>query len=129
MWEELPSILRYPNFSKEEFDCSHTGNNEMRPEFLEMLQQLRTEYGKSMKITSGYRDPEHPIERKKKSPGAHTTGLAADIAVDRGEAYEVLRIAMRMGFTGIGVQQKGGGRFLHLDFANHLVPRPTIWSY
>jgi hypothetical protein len=34
----------YPNFSKEEFDCKHSGKNEMKPDFMDMLQDLRTKY-------------------------------------------------------------------------------------
>ena len=33
-------------------------------------------------------------------------------------------------FTGIGIQQKGSGRFIHLDMAPaEQLPRPMIWSY
>jgi len=35
---------------------------------------------------------------------------------------------MDMNFKGIGVQQKGAGRFIHLD--DWASPnRPTVWSY
>jgi zinc D-Ala-D-Ala carboxypeptidase len=121
----------YPNFSKSEFDCKHTGKNEMKPEFMSKLQELRTRYGKPMRISSGFRDRTHPIEANKIIAGAHTTGLAADIAVDRGNAYQVLKIALELGFTGIGINQKGSGRFIHLDTIenNSSQPRPTIWSY
>lgn len=125
-WEE------YKNFSKEEFDCKHSGKNEMKHEFMKKLQNLREFYGKSMRITSGYRDITHPIEaRKKGKSGAHTTGMAADIAVERQDAYDLLSLAFQIGFTGIGIQQKGGGRFIHLDCieSNSSQPRPTIWSY
>ena len=39
---------------------------------------------------------------------------------------------MAMGcFLGIGFQQKGSGRFIHLDMASaeYGILRPTIWSY
>ena len=122
----------YPNFRQEEFDCKHSGINEMKPEFIAMLQQLRTTYGKPMMITSGYRDKTHPIEAKKSRPGAHATGQAADIGVDRSDAYKVLKLALEIGFTGIGIKQKGSGRFLHLDSIEPNTKdflRPTIWSY
>jgi uncharacterized protein YcbK (DUF882 family) len=123
---------KYPNFSKAEFDCKHTGNNEMQHSFMELVQRLRTAYGKSMRVSSGYRDPKHPIEARKAGiSGAHTTGLACDLAVERGDAYTVLKLALELGFTGIGIQQKGSGRFIHLDtIANNAAqPRPTVWSY
>lgn len=123
---------KYPNFSKEEFDCKHTGKNEMKPEFMQKLQELRNAYGKPMSISSGFRDKTHPIEAKKKRPGAHYSGMAADVRVDRGDAYELLKIALEIGFTGIGIQQKGSGRFIHLDTipnGHEGFVRPTIWSY
>jgi len=85
-------------------------------------------YGKPMKVSSGYRDPSHPIEAKKASPGFHTTGRAVDIAVSGADAVKLLTLALQVGFTGIGVQQKGGGRFIHLDDVVSLT-RPNIWSY
>ncbi len=100
----------------------------MQPAFMDKLQQLRTAYGKPMIISSGYRCPKHPIEAKKASPGAHASGQAADIAVQGNDAHQVLKLAMAAGFTGIGVQQKGGGRFLHLDTLTDF-PRPNVWSY
>jgi len=120
-----------PYFSSEEMKCSHTGLEKMDAEFMEKLTELRAAYAKPMTVTSAFRDATHPIEARKAKPGTHNTGKAVDIAVDRGEAYEVLRLAMEMGFQGIGVQQKGGGRFLHLDMCTEDdgQVRPTIWSY
>lgn len=118
----------YPNFSVKEFNCAHCGKNEMKPEFMLKLQTLRTAYGKPMKITSGYRCPQHPIEAKKTAPGAHASGCACDIGVEGQEAYQILKLALAAGFTGIGVQQKGIGRFIHLDTLSG-GPRPNVWSY
>jgi zinc D-Ala-D-Ala carboxypeptidase len=115
----------YPNFSAQEFNCSHCGQNEMKPEFMAKLQKLRGTYGSPMKVTSGYRCPQHPIEAKKASPGAHASGLACDIGVQGEEAHRLLALALEAGFTGIGVQQKGSGRFLHLDTR----PEKALWSY
>ena len=118
----------YPNFSAKEFSCSHCGENEMKPDFMAKLQKLRTAYGKPMKITSGYRCAKHPIEAAKPSPGAHASGCAADIGIQGAEAHNLLSLALQEGFTGIGVQQKGTGRFLHLDTLQGST-RPTVWSY
>lgn len=120
---------KFPNFSAREFTCSHCGAEGIQESHLERLQALRTEYGKSMRITSGYRCPQHPIEAKKTSPGAHALGLASDVAVEGNEAYEILRLAFKHGFTGIGVQQKGSGRFIHLDNRSGQLPTPAVWSY
>jgi uncharacterized protein YcbK (DUF882 family) len=119
---------KYPNFKAAEFNCSHCGKNEMKPEFMAKLQALRTTYGKPMRVTSGYRCPQHPIEAKKAAPGAHASGCACDIGVEGADAHALLTLALGAGFTGIGVQQKGAGRFIHLDTMTTGV-RPTIWSY
>ena len=83
-----------PYFTSEEMKCSHTGLEKMDAKFMEMLTELRVAYAKPMRVTSAYRDATHPIEAKKTKPGAHATGKAADIAVERGEAYEVLKLCL-----------------------------------
>lgn len=118
----------FPNFKADEFNCSHCGKNEMKPEFVSKLQALRTAYGKPMRITSGFRCAQHPIEAKKIKPGAHASGCACDIAVDGQEGYQLLKLAFQFGFTGIGVNQKTSGRFIHLDTLAE-PPRPNLWSY
>lgn len=117
----------YDNFSKSEFDCQHTAKNEMKPAFMDRLQALRYEYGRPIVITSGYRAPDHPIEAAKAKPGAHASGRACDIAVGPGQdVHDLVRLAMRFGFTGIGISQRSGRpRFVHLD----TLVRVAIWSY
>ena len=123
-WDE------YPNFTADEFACKHTGKNEMQHEFMVRLQALRAEYGKSMRITSGYRHPSHPVERVKTNSGAHSTGRACDVAVSGAEAYRLIQLAMKHGFTRIGINQKGTSRFIHLDdMDGGKFPAPTVWSY
>jgi uncharacterized protein YcbK (DUF882 family) len=104
----------------------------MKHDFMLKLQTLRDRYAKPMRITSGYRDKTHPLEVSKVKVGAHPSGMAVDIAVELTECHTVLALAMSMGFTGIGLQQKGDGRFIHLD----TIPsgtigfiRPTVWTY
>jgi zinc D-Ala-D-Ala carboxypeptidase len=115
-------------FSESEFACRHCGQARMDQQFLDRVNELRERVGFPLKISSGYRCPEHPIEAKKSEPGAHTTGMAADVAVHGALAHSLLAEAMAMGFKGIGVQQKGTGRFIHLDDWEN-PNRPTVWSY
>jgi zinc D-Ala-D-Ala carboxypeptidase len=120
----------YKNFGKSEFDCKHTGKNEMRPEFMQVLQEIRITYNKPMVISSGYRDKSHPIEAKKSTTGSHALGCAADISIEGVNAMQLINIAYNMGIRRIGVNQKGGGRFIHLDIADKLHGFPqSIWSY
>ena len=123
---------RYPNFKKAEFDCKETGENAMQAEFMEKLQALRSAFGKSMPVTSGYRSPKHPVEMAKGQPGTHSLGMAADIAVTGQDAYRLLALAIDLGFTGVGVSQRAGkARFIHLDAcaSSGGIVRPMIWSY
>lgn len=115
-----------------EFDCQHCRANKMDLVFLEQLDELRHMYGKPLVVTSGYRCPEHNAKVSSTGlTGPHTTGRAADLRVDRAEALHLLKLALALGFTGIGVNQKGGGRFLHVDNLPNAPgqPRPTLWSY
>lgn len=122
---------KYPNFTETEFRCKHTGKCEMDAGFMERLQALRIAFGHPMKVTSGFRDKTHPIEAAKATSGAHTTGMAVDIAVEGAQAVRLIGLAITHGFTGIGVKQHGTGRFVHLDTVpgTPQQPRPWIWSY
>lgn len=121
---------QYPNFTEREFRCKHTGRCEMDARFMARLQRLRDEYGKAMQVNSGYRDPSHPDEAKKAAPGVHCLGRAVDIGVQGADAVRLVALAVKHGFTGIGVQQQGGSRFIHLDdLEDGAFPRPTLWSY
>ena len=108
--------------------CEQDG---MHSEFMEKLTRLRADWGQPMTVTSGYRCPNHPIEAKKTKPGTHASGRAVDIAIQGEDAYGLLCVALGHGFTGIGIQQKGGGRFIHLDDLTQGdgFYRPTVWSY
>jgi zinc D-Ala-D-Ala carboxypeptidase len=120
---------KYPNFSSSEMKCQHCGAEGISTKLMDKLQSMRTEYGKPMRITSAYRCPKHPIEAKKSTPGAHALGIAADIGVEGQEAHRILELAFKHGFTGIGVQQKGSSRFIHLDVRDGELPTPVVWSY
>jgi uncharacterized protein YcbK (DUF882 family) len=88
----------------------------MEPALLDRLQALRSEYGKPLIVSSGYRHGTHPREALKDTPGQHTLGLAVDLACDAYTAHEIVKLAFKHGFRGIGVSQKNGlPRFVHLD--------------
>lgn len=124
-----PSEWRWPHFSWAEMSCRGSGECCMSPDFLDVLEAIREEFGRPMPVTSGYRSPEYNASVSHTGrTGPHTTGMAADIAVAGENAYRLIKVALAYGITGIGVSQKGPKKFLHLDMANEL-PRPTIWSY
>jgi zinc D-Ala-D-Ala carboxypeptidase len=121
-----------PYFTQDEMRCQcGCGAEGMHSEFMDRLTSLRADWGQPMIVTSAYRCPNHPIEAKKSKPGAHASGRAVDIAIQGEDAYKLLCAILGHGFTGIGVQQKGSGRFIHIDDLTKEEgwPRPTVWSY
>ena len=117
----------YPNFQQSEFRCKHTGRDGMQPEFMRVLQAIRTEYGKPMAVTSGYRHSTHHVEaRKGHSTGEHTRGTCADIAcTSSAERFELVRIALKHGITRIGIAKT----FIHLGIGGPGLPPNVIWEY
>ncbi len=122
-----------PHFTTDEMKCKGTGICTMDEVFMELLETIRCEYGKPMIVTSGYRAPEYNAKISKSgSKGPHTYGQAVDIHLVGADANAVIKIALQLGMTGVGIKQKGPhkGRFIHLDnLPNGNHPRPWIWSY
>ena len=115
-------------FSLSEFNCQETNQNEMCPEFLERLDALREACGFPFVITSGYRSPNHTIERRKEKAGTHAQGIAADIrAISGTEKYEIVKQALLLGFGGIGVARS----FIHVDdrSVTNSNSVPVMWTY
>lgn len=124
---------RWQFFDLSEFTCRcGCGTNEMQSDFIDKLDELREAVGFRLRVTSGYRCPSHNQRVSSTGlRGPHTTGRAVDFAVDRERAFSVLEWIEVFGFTGIGVNQKGNSRFIHLDDLPEAGgrPRPTVWSY
>lgn len=118
-------------FKPKELACRHTGEEGFDPDFLKTLNAIREECGFSFALSSAYRSPEHPIEARKEVKGAHTHGKAVDILASGENALEIIRVAQKHGIKRIGIQQKGSGRFIHLDGCTEDdgFPCPAIWSY
>lgn len=96
----------YKYFTEEELLCQHCNAKGIDSNFMQKIDQLREDLGFPFPVTSGYRCPKHPIEARKSSPGAHTTGRAIDIGVRGERAYRLIQKALEHGFSGIGVNQK-----------------------
>lgn len=127
-WSEIK------HFTKREFECSRTGACRMNREFMLWLDGLRDELGFPLVVTSGYRDPSHPLEAAKKIPGAHAFGLAVDFRLWGANALKLVELATSTSPVplGLGVAQCGliEKRFIHLDHAPpECRQRPRVWSY
>ena len=115
-------MVEQPNFfSEEELACRHCGEHGVQPDALLRLNMLRLLVGHPLPLNSGYRCKEHPIEKKKKSPGHHEKGWAFDLAVYGEVRAKVLMYAGALGFTSFGIE----GDFLHIDCR----PEPMSWMY
>lgn len=121
-----------PHFSKEELTCKCGCGFLPQQDFMNKIEALRQSLGFPLAVTSAARCPDHNARVSGTGrTGPHTTGRAIDLAVQGSQAYMLLSSATFMGFAGIGVAQKGGGRFIHLDDLPNGpgCPRPFVWSY
>jgi len=120
------------NFSEAELACKCGCGMLPERDFMDRVQNLRNSLGKPMIVTSAARCPEHNsrVSRTGRT-GPHTTGRAIDIGIEGAYALKLVELALAHGFTGIGVNQKGAGRFIHIDDLKFAPgrPRPWIWSY
>jgi uncharacterized protein YcbK (DUF882 family) len=102
-------------------------------DFMDKVESLRVAFGKPLKVNSAARCPTYnaKVSATKSRTGPHTTGRAIDFDVTHADAHDLARRAFAAGYTGIGVQQKSGGRFLHIDDLPNAPgqPRPHLWSY
>ena len=121
-----------PNFPDHELVCKCGCGMLPAQDFMDKVQRLRDIAKFPMSVSSAARCPKHNAKVSGTGlTGQHTTGRAIDLAVSHALAHAVVGIALQMGFSGIGVQQKGSGRFIHLDdlMNGPGCPRPTVWSY
>lgn len=118
------------HFKDAELKCPCCNENRVTEDFLDLLEKLRGKIGIPLYITSGYRCPMHnDFVSHTGLSGPHTTGKAVDIAISYESAFLLVDYATELGFTGIGVNQRGliDERFIHLDKLT--ANRPRIWSY
>lgn len=70
---------------------------------VDMLQQLRDEVGKPIRINSGYRTPQHNARVGGAEASQHMYGAAADISVDGITPQQLAKIARDVGFPQAGL--------------------------
>lgn len=113
--------------------CTCCGKRGMDDDFMRDLDRLRGVLGFPLVISSGYRCPVwNNSVSSTGADGPHTTGKAVDIQIVGSRALELLTTAEALGFTGVGVNQRGphNKRFIHIDkLTPQEGPRPWIWSY
>jgi uncharacterized protein YcbK (DUF882 family) len=117
-------MTSFKYFKREDFNCQHTGKNEMQDSFIRQLDEVREVCGFPFIVTSGYRDKTHPVEKIKKTPGTgkHCQGIAADIAVSGGaQRCQIVKHATALGFS-VGVAKT----FVHVDKRQ---TAQMVWCY
>lgn len=104
------------NFKVSEFACKDGSDPVFIAEGLvEVLQQIRSHFGKAVTITSAYRTPSHNKKVGGSSQSQHLYGMAADIVVQgvRPELVAAYAEQLLPGTGGIGIYRKSG--FVHID--------------
>lgn len=122
-----------PNFSNKELECRCGCGALPSLSFMMRVQKLRNEFGRQMLVSSAKRCPDHNDRVSSTGRDGPHTKDAIDILIYGEWAYDLLALAIKHGFKGVGVQQKGpyAARFIHLDDLDNEPgqPRPRIWSY
>jgi hypothetical protein len=130
-----PGAWHWPHVDPwKEWACKGTGRIVIETNFLDRFEKLRRMFGGPLIITSGYRSPEYNATVSTTGrTGPHTHARAVDIRLYGSHAFALVHLALGLGFTGIGLSQKGetSRRFVHLDDLPNAEgqPRPTIWTY
>jgi len=105
------------HFSRAELACKHCGRIGPYPQrlkkLLALLEKIRGGVGKPVRVTSGYRCPDHNREVGGVSNSYHMLDMAADIYVPGMKLQDLARIAEKAGAGGIGVYSYSG--FVHVD--------------
>ena len=126
------------NFSSAEMMCScGCGEDAMDPDFMSILQNIREDMNRPLRISSGVRCQTHnSLVSSTGSNGPHvprTNGTqASDILIAVADALRLVDIARKHGVSGVGISQRGAHakRFIHIDtLSDEQHPRPTMWSY
>lgn len=126
--------MNYKYFTVKELECKCGkcgGGDHMNPSFMLKLEYLREACGFPFVLSSAYRCADHNKAVSDTGySGPHVQGQAVDILVSGERAYRLIMYAIKYGFTGIGISQKGPheSRYVHLDDLTGDT-RPWIWSY
>lgn len=114
-------------FTADEFRCKcGCEREEMFAGTVARIVRLRRELGKPIYVTSGFRCMNHPVEKAKPESTflrPHVMGRAMDTPIKNPDRKEFIRLAIRHGFTGIGVYPWG----IHLDDVPVGQHRPAVW--
>jgi hypothetical protein len=93
------------------------------PDFLDIMNLIREDFGKPIEVNRWYSCPEHDKEVGGK--GNHPSGKAGDFrCVHSLTRHRLIELANKYGIPRIGV----GKTFLHFDIVE-TAPTPRLWLY
>ncbi len=99
--------------------------DDMKPELLARLDELRERCGFPLIINCAYRSPVWDKSKGRSGNSAHTRGLAVDIkCLASSTRFKIVSNAMLLGFTRIGI----GKSFVHLDI-DPTLPQGVMFDY
>ena len=119
-------FMKYFNYFEFDSPDIQGSGQLMNKEFLEILDEVREDYGKPMHITSGYRTEAHNKEVGGKKNSSHLKGLAVDVACTTSrDRFELVRLFLEYGITRIGIADT----FIHIDIDDEDKSPNVIWTY
>lgn len=127
-------------FSRSELECRcGCGQCWMDDKYLEALDQLRTDCGFPLPVSSGFRCRPHNADVGGSPTSYHTDrvapntrfGQAVDIHVTGKYAAKLVAAAVAAGFKEIGISMKGDwrGRFIHIGGIPDIEGTVDFYSY
>ena len=129
------AMMLTKNFSTNEMMC-HCGckDSEMDSDFMKILQEIREDMNRPLKISSAVRCVKHNLNVSSTGKnGPHVYRKASDILISGADALRLIDVARKHGISGVGISQRGdhAKRFVHIDTlsADDGHPRPTVWTY
>ena len=103
------------DFSLKGFECPCCHTVLLHPLLVSKLQKLRDEWGRPLKVTSGYRCGSHNREVGGVEKSLHRAGQAADIEVRMHDQERFRELAAECGFSKI--IGYGERHFFHLEIS------------
>ena len=109
------------NFSQKELECQCCTQSDISLNLLMRLQATRDEMQHPLIVNSAYRCKKHNAEIAGTKNSFHLEGKAIDIAtsnLDGFKKFQLIKIAINKGFTGIGVYSDENGKPFDADLRN-----------
>jgi zinc D-Ala-D-Ala carboxypeptidase len=120
--------MSFKYFKYSEFDSPDepgSGEKHMCGTLIQMLDEVRKEYGKPMRINSGYRSKSQNLMVGGKKDSSHLRGYAADISVKSSvDRFHLIWLFMKYNFRRVGVAKT----FIHVD-VDPDKPQEVMWLY